>query len=118
MLKPLPLPLPRSLPPLPVPPVLPRAMPPLPLPVPPAGNVITSKPGQQSFRATTDAPRATVVGADWVQVTLRAADDTFARVELVAAGVPLMAGSLIPERGTIHLLRSTDGLHCVYRWRG
>ncbi len=94
-------------------------LPPLPLklpPLPPPGAVVVSAPGSQSWR-TTDMPRVTSSGADWVQVVLdKGPDDSYARVELVAAGVELHPGSLAPKRGTLHIMLTTGG-KCVYRWR-
>ena len=112
MLKPLPLPT-LQLAPLPLP-TLPLA----PL-LPPAGVLVASRPGHQASTSLPTAnPRTTVVGADWVQVAIDRADDAYARVELVNAGVPLAPGSLVPLRGTMHILRTTSEPPAhVYRWR-
>lgn len=113
---------------------------PLPLPPlqPPAGHVITSRPGKQSMRQIGAAlpalqlplitppgtgayplppPRTTTSsGNDWVQVTLDKPDDAYARVEFIAAGVDLHPGSLVPRNGAMHIITATSGA-CVYRWR-
>lgn len=97
-----------------LPPLLPPTLKPPPLP--PIGSMVLSKPGQQEFRELSQ-PRTTVTGADWVQVTLEnGPDDNYARVEFAAAGVEMWGASLMPRRGTMHLMVTTKG-HAVYRWR-
>lgn len=97
----------------PLPPILPPLLPPS---LPPLGHVITSKPGQQTYRETAQ-DRVCTSGIDWVQVVLTdGPNDQYARVELAAAEVPLIPGSLVPQRGTLHMLIATTGA-AVYRWR-
>lgn len=99
-------------------PPLPPLLQPLPLlpPLPaPLGHVVVSAPGSQSWR-TTEMPRVTSSGADFVQVVLKEPDDEFARVELVAAGVEFHGRSMVPKTGTLHMMRTTAGAY-VYRWR-